>query len=44
MSNVDRLVAEIDQLTLEEQKELFDRLADTLDLLGWFKLNEVTFY
>jgi hypothetical protein len=44
MSTVEQLVAEIDKLSLDEQKELFDQLADTLDLLGWFKLNEVTFY
>ena len=44
MSSVEQLVAEIDKLSLDEQKELFDQLADTLDLLGWFKLNEVTFY
>ncbi|WP_282434521.1 hypothetical protein [Desulfotomaculum copahuensis] len=43
MSRVDKLVREIEALSLEEAKELFDHLADTLDLLGWFKLNEVIF-
>ncbi|MFZ5592633.1 MAG: hypothetical protein ACOY81_12615 [Bacillota bacterium] len=43
MSRVDALVAELETLSLEELKELFDRMADTLDLLGWIKLNEVSF-
>lgn len=41
MSRVDKLVREIESLTLEELKQLFDRLEDLLDLLGWIKLNEV---
>ncbi|WP_281168486.1 hypothetical protein [Desulfovirgula thermocuniculi] len=43
MSRVDELVREIESLTLEELKQLFDRLEDLLDLLGWIKLNEVNF-
>lgn len=41
MSRVDELVRKIESLTLEELKQLFDRLEDLLDLLGWIKLNEV---
>jgi len=41
MSRVDKLVQEIEELPLEEAQELFNRLADMLDLLGWIKLNEV---
>ncbi|MFZ5646790.1 MAG: hypothetical protein ACOY30_04120 [Bacillota bacterium] len=44
MTRVDNLVAELESLSLEELKEVFDRLQDVLDLLGWIKLNEVTFY
>ncbi|MGB9802653.1 hypothetical protein [Desulfofundulus sp.] len=44
MSRIDELVRAIEELSLEEQKQLFDKLADLLDLLGWIKLNEVTFY
>lgn len=43
MSRVDELVREIESLSLEELKQLFDRLEDLLDLLGWIKLNEVIF-
>lgn len=43
MSRVDELVVELESLSLEELKELLDKMADTLDLLGWIKLNEVTF-
>ncbi|GBF34043.1 hypothetical protein DCCM_3154 [Desulfocucumis palustris] len=41
MDRVDELVAELEKLSLEELKELFDKMSDTLDLLGWIKLNEV---
>jgi len=41
VSKVDELVKEIEQLELDEQKELFSRLEDILDLLGWFKLYDV---
>ncbi|MFZ5650817.1 MAG: hypothetical protein ACOY4I_08180 [Bacillota bacterium] len=44
MSTVDNLVAELEGLSLDELKEVFDRLQDVLDLLGWIKLTEVTFY
>jgi hypothetical protein len=44
MSRVEELVRAIEELSLEEQKQLFDQLADLLDLLGWIKLNEVTFF
>lgn len=44
MSKVDNLVAELENLSLDELKEVFDRLQDSLDLLGWIKLNEVTFF
>lgn len=44
MSKVDSLVAELESLSLDELKEVFDRMQDVLDLLGWIKLNEVTFY
>lgn len=38
---MDKLVREIEQLELDEQQELFNRLEDILDMLGWIKLNEV---
>ncbi|GEM_PF-2009052 len=41
MSKIDSLVKEIEALELDEQKELFNRLEDLLDLLGWFKLYDV---
>lgn len=41
MNKVDKLVREIEQLELDEQQELFNRLEDILDMLGWIKLNEV---
>ncbi|MDQ0286572.1 hypothetical protein J2Z49_001686 [Desulfofundulus luciae] len=44
MSRIEELVRAIEELSLEEQKQLFDQLVDLLDLLGWIKLNEVTFY
>lgn len=44
MSRVDNLVAELESLSLDELKEVFDRLEDVLDMLGWIKLNEVKFY
>ncbi|AEF93664.1 hypothetical protein Desca_0784 [Desulfotomaculum nigrificans CO-1-SRB] len=44
MTKVEELAKEIEQLTLKEQKALFDLLADTLDTLGWFKLNDIVFY
>ncbi|MGQ9556862.1 MAG: hypothetical protein ACUVTU_02740 [Desulfurispora sp.] len=43
MTRVDALIAELEALSLDELKELFDRMADTLDLLGWIKLNDVNF-
>jgi len=44
MSRVDNLVAELEGLSLDELKVVFDRLEDVLDMLGWIKLNEVKFY
>lgn len=44
MTKIDRLVKEIESLEIEELKELFDRLADTLDLLGWFNFYNAKFY
>ncbi|SHH16689.1 hypothetical protein [Desulforamulus hydrothermalis] len=44
MTRVEQLVKEIEDLTFEEQKILFDLLADTLDTFGWIKLNDITFY
>lgn len=44
MTKVEELVQEIEQLPLRQQKVLFDLLADTLDTLGWFKLNDIVFY
>jgi hypothetical protein len=41
LSKIDSLVKEIEALELDEQKELFNRLEDLLDLLGWFKLYDV---
>ncbi|GAB6157078.1 hypothetical protein JCM39194_02780 [Desulfotomaculum varum] len=43
MTRVEQLVKEIEDLTFEEQKILFDLLADTLDTFGWIKLNDITF-
>ncbi|SHF50899.1 hypothetical protein [Desulforamulus putei] len=44
MTRVEQLVKEIEDLTFEEQKMLFDLLADTLDTFGWIKLNDINFY
>ena len=44
MSKVDNLVAELESLSLDDLKEVFDRINDVLDMLGWIKLNEVKFY
>ncbi|GAB6181611.1 hypothetical protein JCM14036_29300 [Desulfotomaculum defluvii] len=44
MTRVEELVKQIEDLTFEEQKILFNLLADTLDNLGWIKLNDVSFY
>lgn len=44
MTRVEELLKQIEDLTFEEQKILFDLLADTLDTFGWFKLNDISFY
>ncbi|MEW6698096.1 MAG: hypothetical protein ACOY35_00720 [Bacillota bacterium] len=44
MTRVEELMRQIEDLTFEEQKILFDMLADTLDNFGWFKLNDIKFY
>lgn len=41
MTRVEELAKQIEDLTFEEQKILFDLLADTLDTFGWFKLNDI---
>lgn len=44
MTRVEELAKQIEDLTFEEQKILFDLLADTLDTFGWFKLNDFKFF
>ncbi|ABO49810.1 hypothetical protein Dred_1276 [Desulforamulus reducens MI-1] len=44
MTRVEELVKQIEDLTFEEQKILFDLLADTLDNFGWLKLNDIKLY
>ncbi len=42
-AKVERLVREIEGLTAEETRELFQRIADRLELAGWLKLCESAF-
>jgi len=42
-SRVERLCKEIESLTSQELRELLDRLADRIELLGWLKLAESAF-
>lgn len=44
MTRIEELVKEIEALPLKQQKVLFDLLADSLDTLGWFKLNDIVFF
>ncbi|MDO7788773.1 hypothetical protein [Desulforamulus aquiferis] len=44
MTKVEELVKQIEELPLKQQKVLFDLLADNLDTLGWFKLNDIVFF
>jgi len=44
LTRVEELAKQIEDLTFEEQKILFDLLADTLDTFGWFKLNDIKFF
>ena len=43
MTRIEELVKEIEQLPLKQQQVLFNLLSDTLDTLGWFKLNNIVF-
>ena len=42
-SRVEQLCKEIESLTSQELRELLDRLADRIELLGWLKLAESAF-
>lgn len=43
MTKIEELAKQIEGLSFRQQKSLFDLLADTLDNLGWFRLNNVVF-
>ncbi|MCF8010599.1 MAG: hypothetical protein K9L17_01310 [Clostridiales bacterium] len=40
-NKIDLLIEEIEKMDFEEQRELFNRLADTLDLLGWVNFFDI---